>query len=208
VTGFNVPTVPVLLAGRRPAAVRRLVVAVAIWPAIQGFAGWTLAHVGKEVLEYLPALTNQDTALRIVARLMVFQTATADHLGPRVVGARCAARGVSVDVFCLGSDNTAQTTAGLRPPVSQPNSANYGFLPAIAAAQPRSEAARDSATRKHDQSSEALARYIDKPGHYAFISNEGELDKLDELIRSNENARNDLIAIERDDGGKVLPDGN
>src|SRR4051812_39840135 len=93
------PLVARLLQPRRPAAVRFFIVPIVVNP-FDTQSGWTFAHVGEEVRELQPMLTNGDSACAVpfkgrFARVV----ASPQHARPAIVGVGRSTK-QSVSVSC------------------------------------------------------------------------------------------------------------
>jgi hypothetical protein len=82
-------SVVALLLLRRPPAIAGLVVAIVVWPAIQGRAARSLAHIREKVLEIAPAVANCDATPFVVGECGIgWLSASGDHALPRTIGRR------------------------------------------------------------------------------------------------------------------------
>jgi hypothetical protein len=158
-TDEGVPAIRRLLLGGRPTAVSGFV-PPAVVDSVYGHAGWALSHVGEEVVELLPPVTNLDATSAVVRkrlRLLVF--APLPHTAPDVVGSRS-----TFPVPCSkpgGPNFTQKASTGLRSSVPEVGSIDVNHSPAVAGEAPYGAAtATATGLVKRDQSPKTHASKI------------------------------------------------
>lgn len=153
-----VGSVLLLLQRRRPAAIPRLVVPIIV-DAIDGGPGWPVAHVGKEIPEVQPAVTDANASATVSGVLGVVRIEAAPlHVHPDDVGAP-SGTALRTPMFCVarGCGLANQAPAGLCMPAHQAMSQHRRSLPACAFAEPRAGISLFFSKANHGQPPECLA---------------------------------------------------
>lgn len=164
-TGFA--GVVVLLGTSGPAAIAGLVVAVIVTSLYGVIWAWSKAHVGKEVLEGLPSLTNADASAAVaVISLVLGITAPAAQINPRHIFRRSGQPMRTVVFAYLSLKAAARLGAGSRLAVLEIVAAHQGRIAAVAQAFPLNAPANISSGWPQDnEPSEPLPRKVDHFWH-------------------------------------------
>lgn len=160
------PQRPALFFGARPPAIAGLVVAVVVWKAIDRASRRSRPHVGKKVLEQLPALADFDSASAVLRPLRIVGIAASSaHRFPCDVG---AAPALAVRNVRANRAKEAQATAALCATRPKCGSGHSHEIAAIADALPKPLMLFGcfAAAADHGETSEARA---DWNGHDARV---------------------------------------
>lgn len=124
-------SVQVLLTSWQPTAILRKITLIIV-SAFNGKALGHSPHVGKEILEDKPAITNRDTAATIVwVRTNMWIGASIPHVEPRsILSTALAATSVAVRLAAV----MRVTSAAFRVAFNQVAISDYFFFPTIASA--------------------------------------------------------------------------
>lgn len=160
-----------LLAGCRPSAVRRLVIAIGVDTINRVGSAGGFAHIGKEQVVVVPSLADRNSSAAVERVLVIARrVASGSHAGPCVVFLRSLPLHAQAMFLRLADDFKEQATTRLRVSVSQFCNGYIDNLPALATAAPHGSCipcSRSACLRffKNDQAAVSMSNRINGSRH-------------------------------------------